>query len=200
MRSVAGIKGTRHGTTSWKTRRSDAFVPGDRLWSLVHSSLILEAGVGSGKNRPCYRQTPSSPRSISRRACWNRRAASSGPRRAPRPRDPARHKRRARSEERALLPPRPPQPWPTIAGSVTSLVGAQLAPSQPKPLIESRGIAVPIVSKMLGHANRNVTLTMYAHATLEMQDEAARIMDEIVTPVPIDLSALQQVAAGGKRD
>jgi hypothetical protein len=51
----------------------------------------------------------------------------------------------------------------------------------------SHGIPVLFVSKILGHANAGITLMIYAHATIDMQDEAAKLMDEIVIPIPIKI-------------
>ena len=42
---------------------------------------------------------------------------------------------------------------------------------------------------MLGHSN-SILLTTYAHFIPTMQDEAARVMEEILTPIPIDLTSL----------
>jgi hypothetical protein len=39
---------------------------------------------------------------------------------------------------------------------------------------------------MLGHSN-SILLTTYVHFIPTMQDEAARVMEEILTPIPIDL-------------
>lgn len=60
------------------------------------------------------------------------------------------------------------------------------------------GIPPLVVSKILGHSNPSVTLTIYAHSTLDMQADAVRIMDEIVTPIPVDVSALHPVAPAAK--
>jgi hypothetical protein len=54
-------------------------------------------------------------------------------------------------------------------------------------------ILVVVVSKILGHANPSVTLTIYAHSNVEMQTDAANIMDAIVTPVPVDLRVREAV-------
>lgn len=51
-------------------------------------------------------------------------------------------------------------------------------------LMLNHGVPALVVSKILGHSNPSVTLTIYAHSTLDMQSEAVRIMDEIVTPTP----------------
>ncbi len=57
-------------------------------------------------------------------------------------------------------------------------------------LMLKHGVQVLVVSKILGHSNPSVTLNTYAHSTLDMQSEAASIMDEIVTPIPVSFSQL----------
>ena len=54
-------------------------------------------------------------------------------------------------------------------------------------LMLNRGVSALVVSKILGHANPSVTLSIYAHATLDMQSQAVSVMDEIVTPIPVQL-------------
>lgn len=54
-------------------------------------------------------------------------------------------------------------------------------------LMLNHGIPVVVVSKILGHANPSVPLNVYAHCLVDMQNEAANLMDEIVTPVPVSL-------------
>jgi hypothetical protein len=58
-------------------------------------------------------------------------------------------------------------------------------------LMLNHGIPPLVVSKILGHANPTVTLLIYAHSNLEMQTEAAALMDSIITPIPADISDLQ---------
>jgi integrase len=55
-------------------------------------------------------------------------------------------------------------------------------------LILNHGVPALVVSKILGHSNPSVTLNIYAHSTLDMQSKAASIMDEIVTPIAVDMS------------
>lgn len=52
-------------------------------------------------------------------------------------------------------------------------------------LMISNGIPVLIVSKILGHSQPSVTMNIYAHASVEMQSEAAKLMENLVTPIPI---------------
>ncbi|MDP2965806.1 MAG: site-specific integrase [Pelolinea sp.] len=54
-------------------------------------------------------------------------------------------------------------------------------------LMISNGIPVLIVSKILGHSTPSVTMNIYAHASVEMQFEAARLMENLVTPIPFSL-------------
>jgi hypothetical protein len=48
-----------------------------------------------------------------------------------------------------------------------------------------------VVAGMLDHTLA-ILLTAYAHYIPGTQDEAARLMDEILTPIPIDLKSLNQ--------
>jgi hypothetical protein len=51
----------------------------------------------------------------------------------------------------------------------------------------NRGIPIVVVSKILGHSKPSVTLNIYAHCISELQYEAAKIMEEITTPIAIDM-------------
>jgi len=53
----------------------------------------------------------------------------------------------------------------------------------------SHGIPPMIVAGMLGHSI-SILLTNYAHFIPNMQDEAARVMDDILSPIPIELRDL----------
>ena len=55
-------------------------------------------------------------------------------------------------------------------------------------LMLNHGIPVIVVSKMLGHSKPSITLDIYGHLYNEMQDEAAKMMDELLTPIPTNLS------------
>jgi hypothetical protein len=57
-----------------------------------------------------------------------------------------------------------------------------------------RGIPVIVVSKILGHSKPGITMDIYGHMYNVMQDEAAQLMDEIVTPVQIELSEDRVIA------
>jgi integrase len=49
------------------------------------------------------------------------------------------------------------------------------------------GIPLLVVSRRLGHAKPSVTLDVYGHYLPGMQDGAAALMDELVTPLPTQL-------------
>jgi hypothetical protein len=50
----------------------------------------------------------------------------------------------------------------------------------------SHGIPPVIVAGMLGHSI-SILLAYYAHFIPNMQDEAAQLMNDILTPIPMDL-------------
>ena len=60
-------------------------------------------------------------------------------------------------------------------------------------LMLNHGVPALVVSKILGHSNPSVTLTIYAHSTLDMQSIAAGIMDSIVTPIPVSIPNCTQL-------
>jgi integrase len=60
-------------------------------------------------------------------------------------------------------------------------------------LMLMNGIPIIVVSRRLGHSKPSVTLDIYSHYLPGMQVQAAALMDELVTPIPIKL---QQIAAG----
>jgi integrase len=49
-------------------------------------------------------------------------------------------------------------------------------------LMLNHNIPVIVVSRILGHSTPSITLDIYGHLYTEMQDEAARLMDELLTP------------------
>ena len=55
----------------------------------------------------------------------------------------------------------------------------------------NHGIPVIVVSRRLGHAKASTTLNIYGHLLHEMQDEAAKLMDALVTPQLVDLESLK---------
>ena len=52
----------------------------------------------------------------------------------------------------------------------------------------NHGIRVIVVSKILGHSKPSITMDIYGHPYNEMQDEAARLMDDLETPAALTLS------------
>jgi integrase len=66
-------------------------------------------------------------------------------------------------------------------------------------LMLSHGVPALVVSKMLGHSNPSITLSIYAHSTVEMQSLAVGVMDTIVTPIPVSIPQLHPSAPDGKK-
>ena len=60
-------------------------------------------------------------------------------------------------------------------------------------LMLNHGVPVIVVSKILGHAKPSTTMDIYGHLINEMQEEAARIMDELVTPVQVEISESSRI-------
>ena len=54
-------------------------------------------------------------------------------------------------------------------------------------LMLNNGVPVIVVSRVLGHSKPSVTLDIYGHLLLDVQAEAARVMDRLVRPIPIDM-------------
>ena len=50
-------------------------------------------------------------------------------------------------------------------------------------LMLNQGIPLLIVFKRLGHAKPSITLDTYGHIIPSMQEQAAEVIDEIVTPI-----------------
>lgn len=46
-------------------------------------------------------------------------------------------------------------------------------------------VPVIVVCKMLGHSKPSITLDIYGHLYNEMQEEAAEVMDKLVTPIQV---------------
>jgi integrase len=53
-------------------------------------------------------------------------------------------------------------------------------------LMLNHGVPVIIVSKRLGHSKVSVTLDTYGHVMSELQDEAAELIDDLITPVKVE--------------
>jgi integrase len=54
-------------------------------------------------------------------------------------------------------------------------------------LMLNNGVPGLVVSKILGHSKPSTTLDIYGHLIPIMQEDAANIMDELVTPIPIEM-------------
>ena len=59
-------------------------------------------------------------------------------------------------------------------------------------LMLNHGIPVLIASKRLGHSKPSITMDVYGHLIPSKQEEAADLMDELMTP--IDISRCTQIA------
>jgi len=53
-------------------------------------------------------------------------------------------------------------------------------------LMLNHGVPAIVVSKRLGHAKVSITLDIYGHLMPEMQNEAAEMIDDILTPVEVE--------------
>jgi hypothetical protein len=42
--------------------------------------------------------------------------------------------------------------------------------------------------KILGHANPSTPMDIYGHLIYEMQGEAARVMDDLATPIRVEIT------------
>jgi len=49
----------------------------------------------------------------------------------------------------------------------------------------NRGVPVIVVSRRLGHAKASITLDLYGHLIPSFQEEAAKLIDELVIPVEL---------------
>jgi len=54
-------------------------------------------------------------------------------------------------------------------------------------LMLNHGVPAIIVSRRLGHSRVSITLDTYGHLMPELQSEAADLMDELITPIQIEL-------------
>jgi integrase len=60
-------------------------------------------------------------------------------------------------------------------------------------LMLNNGVPILVVSKILGHSKASTTLDIYGHLISVMQEGAARMMDELITPIPVDLCNVEVV-------
>ena len=51
----------------------------------------------------------------------------------------------------------------------------------------NHNVPVVVVSKRPGQSQPSTTLDVYGHLYHELQNDAAEIMDELVTPIPVKL-------------
>jgi integrase len=54
-------------------------------------------------------------------------------------------------------------------------------------LMLQQGIHPKVVQERLGHSAISLTLDTYSHVLPSMQEEAAKAMDELLTPIPVDV-------------
>jgi len=52
----------------------------------------------------------------------------------------------------------------------------------------AHNIPIHTVSRVLGHARASITLDTYAHMVPGMLEDVARLMDDVITPIPVGLS------------
>lgn len=57
-------------------------------------------------------------------------------------------------------------------------------------LMLNNGIPVLIVSRRLGHAKPSITLDVYGHLIPSKQEEAASLMDDLMTPIAVDSNTI----------
>jgi len=55
-------------------------------------------------------------------------------------------------------------------------------------ILLNEGVPVIVVSKRLGHSKPSITYDIYGHLMNEMDTEAAKVMDAVITPIPVELS------------
>ena len=60
-------------------------------------------------------------------------------------------------------------------------------------LMLNNGVPILVVSKILGHSKASTTLDIYGHLISVMQEGAARMMDELITPITVDLGNVEVV-------
>jgi len=54
-------------------------------------------------------------------------------------------------------------------------------------LMLANNVPVNIVSRRLGHARPSITLDIYSHLIPSQQQEVARLIDDIITPIPVNV-------------
>jgi len=58
-------------------------------------------------------------------------------------------------------------------------------------LMLNHGVPVIVISRRLGHSKASITLDIYGHLMPEMQNEAAEMIDDLITPVEVEFPQLQ---------
>jgi integrase len=58
-------------------------------------------------------------------------------------------------------------------------------------LMLNNGIPPIVVSSRLGHSKPSITLDVYGHLYQEMQTDAAEIMDDLLTPIKLDMTEFE---------
>ena len=56
-------------------------------------------------------------------------------------------------------------------------------------LMLNHGVPLIVVSRILGHSKPSITMDIYGHLYHDMQGEAAKIMDNLVTAIQVDLES-----------
>ena len=56
----------------------------------------------------------------------------------------------------------------------------------------NHGITPIVVSRILGHPKPSITMDIHGHLYHEMPGEAAKIMDELVTPIPMEFTKAEE--------
>lgn len=51
----------------------------------------------------------------------------------------------------------------------------------------NHGVPVIVVSKRLGHSLPSTILDVYGNLYHELQNDVAKIMDDLITPIPVEL-------------
>ena len=59
-------------------------------------------------------------------------------------------------------------------------------------LMLNHGVPAIVVSKILGHSKPSITLDIYGHLYVEMKDEAAKLMDQLVSPIRVAIPSEKQ--------
>jgi integrase len=67
-------------------------------------------------------------------------------------------------------------------------------------LMLNNGVPPIVVASRLGHSKPSITLNVYGHLYKETQTDAAKIMDNLVTPIKLDMSELETHDAVKGRD